>query len=398
MRIGYFDCFSGISGDMTLGALADAGVDPRAIQSAVASLGLPCELTFETVRRGGFRATYAKVIAPPEHAHRHLHHIEAMIDKSTLSPRQNELAKRIFLKLGEAEAAVARHRHQEGPLPRGRRRRFDRRHRRLGRRPRPARGRAVRGEPPADGSGLGPGRARQDAPARPRDGRAAQGRPAGRFGRRDGADHPHRRGHRDHGGRAVRPPARHDDRGDRPGRGDPRPPRPGEHPPPLRRHDRPARRERPRLGPGDEPRRPARRGRRLRHRAGHGGRGARRLRHADPDEEEPARRDGHRPLPRGSDRRDGGDPLPRDDHPGRPPLSGQPAQAEAAGHRGRDRRSARSAGSSAGSTAARRRSAPSTTTAPGSPPSAGSPSATSTTPPTPRTWPAGRHGPPRPPR
>ena len=106
MRIGYFDCFSGISGDMTLGALADAGVDPRAIQSAVASLGLPCELAFETVRRGGFRANYAKVIAPPEHAHRHLHHIEAMIDKSTLSPRQNELAKRIFLRLGEAEAAV----------------------------------------------------------------------------------------------------------------------------------------------------------------------------------------------------------------------------------------------------------------------------------------------------
>jgi pyridinium-3,5-bisthiocarboxylic acid mononucleotide nickel chelatase len=106
VRIGYFDCFSGISGDMTLGALADAGVDPRAIQSAVASLGLPCELAFETVRRGGFRANYAKVIAPPEHAHRHLHHIEAMIDRSTLTPRQNELAKRIFLKLGEAEAAA----------------------------------------------------------------------------------------------------------------------------------------------------------------------------------------------------------------------------------------------------------------------------------------------------
>jgi pyridinium-3,5-bisthiocarboxylic acid mononucleotide nickel chelatase len=106
VRIGYFDCFSGISGDMTLGALADAGVDPRAIQSAVASLGLPCEVTFGTVRRGGFRANYAKVHAPSEHAHRHLHHIEAMIDRSTLSPRQNELAKRIFLKLGEAEAAA----------------------------------------------------------------------------------------------------------------------------------------------------------------------------------------------------------------------------------------------------------------------------------------------------
>ena len=106
MRIAYFDCFSGISGDMTLGALVDAGVDSKAIQAAVASLGLPCELTFETVRRGGFRANYARVTTPHEHAHRHLHHIEAIIDKSILTPRQNDLAKRIFRRLGEAEATV----------------------------------------------------------------------------------------------------------------------------------------------------------------------------------------------------------------------------------------------------------------------------------------------------
>jgi uncharacterized protein (TIGR00299 family) protein len=106
VRIGYWDCFSGISGDMTLGALVDAGVDPQAIQTAVASLGLECALTFETVRRGGFRATHAVVKAAPEHAHRHLHHIEALIDRAHLTPRQNELAKRIFRRLGEAEAAV----------------------------------------------------------------------------------------------------------------------------------------------------------------------------------------------------------------------------------------------------------------------------------------------------
>ena len=48
MRVGYFDCFSGTAGDMTLAALVDAGVDRRAIQQGVASLGLPCEITFET--------------------------------------------------------------------------------------------------------------------------------------------------------------------------------------------------------------------------------------------------------------------------------------------------------------------------------------------------------------
>jgi uncharacterized protein (TIGR00299 family) protein len=106
VRIGYFDCFSGISGDMTLGALVDAGVDAGAIGAAVASLGLPVELTFESVRRGGFRATHARVVAGHEHAHRHLHHIEAIIDKGSITPRQKELARRIFTRLGEAEARV----------------------------------------------------------------------------------------------------------------------------------------------------------------------------------------------------------------------------------------------------------------------------------------------------
>jgi uncharacterized protein (TIGR00299 family) protein len=106
VRIAYFDCFSGISGDMTLGALVDAGVDPRPIQEAVSSLGLPGSLSFEAVKKGGFRATHAKVHAPHEHAHRHWHHIEAIIDTSSITARQKDLAKRIFMRLGEAEARV----------------------------------------------------------------------------------------------------------------------------------------------------------------------------------------------------------------------------------------------------------------------------------------------------
>ena len=106
MRIAYFDCFSGISGDMTLGALVDAGVDPGAILDAVASLDLPVELAFETVRRGELRANYARVVCQPEHAHRRLDQIEAMIDRATITPPQAELARRIFQRLGEAEARV----------------------------------------------------------------------------------------------------------------------------------------------------------------------------------------------------------------------------------------------------------------------------------------------------
>jgi uncharacterized protein (TIGR00299 family) protein len=106
VRIAYFDCFSGISGDMTLGALVDAGVDPSALSTAVEGLGINARLAFENVKRGGFRATYAKVIAPPEHAHRHLHHIEKILDDAKLSQRADSLARRIFQKVAEAEAHV----------------------------------------------------------------------------------------------------------------------------------------------------------------------------------------------------------------------------------------------------------------------------------------------------
>jgi uncharacterized protein (TIGR00299 family) protein len=107
MRIAYLDCASGISGDMTLGALIDAGVDLAAVQRGIDSLGLPsCRLAVREVKKCGFRATQLTVDHEPEHKHRHLHHIEAMIAGSTLSERQRELARRIFGKLAEAEAKV----------------------------------------------------------------------------------------------------------------------------------------------------------------------------------------------------------------------------------------------------------------------------------------------------
>src|SRR3954469_5296617 len=107
MRIAYLDCASGISGDMTLGALVDAGADLAAIQAGIDSLGLPsCRLVSTQVKKQGFRATQITVEYEPEHKHRHLHHITAMIDGSTLTARQKDLAKRIFQKLAEAEAKV----------------------------------------------------------------------------------------------------------------------------------------------------------------------------------------------------------------------------------------------------------------------------------------------------
>jgi pyridinium-3,5-bisthiocarboxylic acid mononucleotide nickel chelatase len=108
MKIAYFDCPSGISGDMTLGALVDAGVDLAAIQAGIDSLGLPSvKLVGEEVKRKGFRGLKVTVQHEPEQAHRHLHHITEKIDASTvLTPAQKDLAKRIFTRLGEAEAKV----------------------------------------------------------------------------------------------------------------------------------------------------------------------------------------------------------------------------------------------------------------------------------------------------
>lgn len=108
MKIAYLDCMSGISGDMTLGALVDCGVELAAIQAGIDSLGFPnIHLTSEEVKRHGFRAVKVKVQHEPEHAHRHLHHITEKIDASAvLTPPQRDLAKRIFTCIGEAEAKV----------------------------------------------------------------------------------------------------------------------------------------------------------------------------------------------------------------------------------------------------------------------------------------------------
>lgn len=106
MRAIHFDCFSGISGDMTLAALLDVGADETIVRRGLDSLGLPLTMRVEQIRKGGFQATQVKFDFPHEHAHRHLHHIEEILEKGALSDAQRTLALRIFRRLGEAEAEV----------------------------------------------------------------------------------------------------------------------------------------------------------------------------------------------------------------------------------------------------------------------------------------------------
>src|SRR5262249_4113473 len=99
-------CFSGISGDMTLGALIDAGVDPKAIRGALESLGLPITLEIEKVKRNGIAATAVTVVAPDQEEYRFLPDVEAILNKGKLTRRQKELTLAIFRKLAVAEATV----------------------------------------------------------------------------------------------------------------------------------------------------------------------------------------------------------------------------------------------------------------------------------------------------
>lgn len=106
MRIAYLDAFSGISGDMLVGALADAGADSSAIADALGSLGTGASVRFEKVKRCGIAATKFHVQVEETSKHRHLSGILKMIEAAALPERAKQNASAVFRRLGEAEAGV----------------------------------------------------------------------------------------------------------------------------------------------------------------------------------------------------------------------------------------------------------------------------------------------------
>ncbi len=146
MRIGYLECFAGLSGDMLLGALVDAGVPPALLQQTTASLNLGATLVFDSVDRSGISARKARVLVGGEdadakhdhahsHEHTHDHHhehshshehshnhehtpghthahgrnlpaIREILNNAPLATDARALALRAFELLGQAEAAI----------------------------------------------------------------------------------------------------------------------------------------------------------------------------------------------------------------------------------------------------------------------------------------------------
>src|SRR5712672_634249 len=138
MRIAYLDCFSGISGDMFLGAMIDAGVSPKLLEDTVEALDIGARLEISKVVRAGLSATKVDVYAdgekdlprevfleqhghdhPHEHTHGHDHscehrhdhgrtltNIRKIIEKAAISSTAKVTAIKIFETLGQAEAEI----------------------------------------------------------------------------------------------------------------------------------------------------------------------------------------------------------------------------------------------------------------------------------------------------
>jgi uncharacterized protein (TIGR00299 family) protein len=127
-RLLYFDCFSGISGDMTLGALIDAGLPLGELKRALGSLAVDgYDISTKRVLRAGVSATQFVVHEHQHdrdhhHPHRHLAAIFKLIDGSALSPAGRDRAKQLFQRLAEAEASIHQmpiekvHLHEVGAL------------------------------------------------------------------------------------------------------------------------------------------------------------------------------------------------------------------------------------------------------------------------------------------
>ncbi|MBN1460385.1 MAG: nickel pincer cofactor biosynthesis protein LarC [Armatimonadetes bacterium] len=105
--IAYLDCFSGISGDMLLGALVDVGLAIEDLRADLAKLPLEgYEVTAKRVVKRSLSGTQVSVKTKHEHGHRGLSDILEIINGSKLPPEVTLRARRIFERLAEAEARV----------------------------------------------------------------------------------------------------------------------------------------------------------------------------------------------------------------------------------------------------------------------------------------------------
>ncbi len=131
MKIAYLDCFSGISGDMMLGALVDAGCEVAQIESHLRRLSLDgWKITAAKVTRQGLRATQVTVEFQASHHHRSLSDILGILKQSALPPASDRARIGRFQAVGGSRSPRARCADREGTFPRSGRGGCNHRHRR----------------------------------------------------------------------------------------------------------------------------------------------------------------------------------------------------------------------------------------------------------------------------
>ncbi|MGH9354848.1 MAG: nickel pincer cofactor biosynthesis protein LarC [Terriglobia bacterium] len=106
-RIAYLDASSGISGDMFLGALLGAGVPEERLRAELQTIPVgPYEFRTSQVLRSGLAGNRVEIIVPEKQPHRHLSHIEKLLNESGLSPAARDQALAVFRHLAEAEGKL----------------------------------------------------------------------------------------------------------------------------------------------------------------------------------------------------------------------------------------------------------------------------------------------------
>ena len=107
MNLAYLDCSSGISGDMFLAALLDAGVELDRLRAELAKIDLGhYEFTQSRVMRGGLAGNHVDIVVPGKQPHRHLSHIEKLIGAAGIDDAVKQRSVQVFRRLGEAEAKL----------------------------------------------------------------------------------------------------------------------------------------------------------------------------------------------------------------------------------------------------------------------------------------------------
>ena len=107
MKTLYFDCSSGISGNMTLGSLIEIVGDENFLLNEIKKLNIEgYKIEISKKVKNGITGTYVDVILEHHHEHRNLNDVYSVIDNSSIDEKSKELAKRIFLRVAKAESKV----------------------------------------------------------------------------------------------------------------------------------------------------------------------------------------------------------------------------------------------------------------------------------------------------